>query len=308
MSRSIIVIDGKSCFTDTGELVPDDTMLYIPENFSDIKQKSDAIKKAIKRDENQISVLKNHGEFYFLELNKNEVKLLNLDISELDVVRVIYLGTFANEDGLLLNDNGLPMNRKDIERSLKISKNTMPIFELNMLKSKILSKTNDGYFLSKKYLFKGKIERKTKSKTYVKLFIDMVRALYVSNPREYMAFEFAISLFPKLRYGDCYIYHNPKEQNEDKLVMATIRELLHEYNPEHRKQVLDRLVKFKFGNGEYLFGIGLVGSTNILDGVLMVNPKIAYFGDASNMSDVVKMFDEKVRTENNQNKFLHPLE
>lgn len=296
MSRDVLKKGTEIIFKATGEVVELEKN-YIGLNDKDSvvteKQKS-GLEKKHNRTKYEREVLKEYGEFFFMQLEHDETMLQKANIDGINIVRIVYLATFANSDGLIIKDDGLHMKRKDIQSILRISKNTMPLFEKYMLEKNVLKKNDGKYYLSKDYLFKGKIEKKSKNKRHVKMFIKTIRCIYETNPRDYIGFELAISLFPQLKYNSHFAFRDPRV-DEDDLEYLTVKEWLKDYVPKRQRTLVKKLSELKFDNGEYLFAFILVGSIDIKDARIMINPAIGFFGDASEFLKVRDIFTNEVK-------------
>lgn len=191
------------------------------------------------------------GGFYMLYYNE---KLFDGLISDTHIARVIYLATFVEYDTnkLVFYENGQrnkSFTEKDIKELLGIKKvQTYNDFKKEVLDSGIMTITNNGIYMSKKYFNKGK----DKSSSYfMKMYIDTIRQLYKqTDTRQHKTLGYLFRLIPFIDYEFNIItrYPHTEQALEHLMVKKDIADLLNVDLNTYKKieqQLLKLVITFR---------------------------------------------------------------
>lgn len=145
--------------------------------------------KAFKNQQDEFKqYCKELGGFIYIYCDENKKFLEDIDISDADIMRLIYLSTYIDYNdryGNLLVKHGQcnkiePMTEKDMIKILKTSTRTFYRFLKTVKEVGILIHKEEKYYISKKYFSKGKLSRKNDKKV-IKLFINPIREIYLKS-------------------------------------------------------------------------------------------------------------------------------
>lgn len=186
-----------------------------PEQRSYMKNKSDMGK-----------MTSDLGGFYMLYYNE---RLFDGLVSDTHIARVIYLATYIEYDTnrLVFYENGKinkPFTEKDIKDILKIKdRQTYYDFKKEILDSKIMTITDDGIFMNKKYFNRGEVQHKG---YFMRMYIDTIRQLYEQiNTRQHKTLGYLFRLIPFIDYEYNIITRSPNTDDKIKERLMTKKDI-----------------------------------------------------------------------------------
>jgi len=251
------------------------------------KKQVDKFKEVNKRSDIQREVLNEFGNFLFLKVKNEMVSFVEKKIPEQYIPRIFMMSTFADKDGVLIDD-GRYLRQKDLIKILNISERTFITMAKELDRKKIMHKISGKYFkLSKTYFVRGQLPRVQNKARYIKVFTNTVRELYsnlnISKITHYKAFIMAVHLLPLLERNTCI----PKHINGDKV---TVRDLLSMagINDEKYWRQINYVKHLKLNNGEQLikFVTGSFDKESALNASMVINPRVFYSGDSENINEI----------------------
>lgn len=206
-----------------------------PEQKSYVKNKSDMGK-----------MTSDLGGFYMLYYNE---ELFDGLVSDTHIARVIYLATFIEYDTnrLVFYENGkanVPFTEKDVKDILKIKdRQTYYDFKKEILDSKIMTITDDGIFMNKKYFNRGEVQHKG---YFMRMYIDTIRQLYEQiNTRQHKTLGYLFRLIPFIDYEYNIITRSPNTDDKIKERLMTKKDIAQLFNVdlETYKKVEQQLLR-----------------------------------------------------------------
>lgn len=285
---------GKYVNTDTGELhdinvkmveVEDGSVVITP-NQQESHQKYNNRRKAYNEVYNEF------GEFLFIKIKDEMTKLQTIEMPDSYLPRILFLSTFADEDGLL-RENGIPVDSKRIIDLLNTTRQTFYKMFHVLEENGVMEKVNTHNFkMSKEYIVKGKLPTVGKNEFHVKMFINTIREIYsglsMSEKSHQKAFVMALHLLPFM--------------NQNQLVLTykdgtpiLVKDLLDMLGLDPRKywRQVNYIRNLKLSNGEQVIKFVADGFSkkDALSARMILNPAVFYTGKPENQIEKVKEFE-----------------
>lgn len=226
------------------------------------------------------------GSFYFCFYDKLE----KLDIPIQHKARFLYLCTFINYDGMLVDTDKKtsavkPLALMDLKDKLGISKTEFYRL-IGILKDHTLIRENDeGQFLvNERYVIRGTLSTSEKRKEFIRVFFDGVKTLYRgATPRQHRQIYHVFNLLPYINRSHNVVCFNPMEKDFlkiDPLRMQDVCEII-------------GTVRNQSSRMRGVFKNISIGDKDLLifgDEHITINPKIFYGG--LNSTDIIKLMEE----------------
>lgn len=181
------------------------------------QKKSTPKQKAFKNQQDEFKqYCKELGGFIYIYCDENKKFLEDIDISDADIMRLIYLSTYIDYndryENLLVKHGQYnkiePMTKKDINKITKLSKQPFHQFINNTKDKKLLLEIDGKFYLSNKYFSKGRLLNNKNKKT-IKLFINPIREIYFkSDNRKHKLIGELYSLIPFINEDNVLINNN----------------------------------------------------------------------------------------------------
>lgn len=159
------------------------------------------------------------GGFINVVYEDNKCLLEDIEISQANKLRLLYLATFIkyNDNALYIKQGSKlkPMTQKDIMKIMKLGKTTFFSFIKEMKSKELIIEKDGAFYINEKYFYKGK-----KRNTSLRLFINPMRELYncMDSRKHSMIFNFIepitiytndfIDVKKSLRYHNKHGYQN----------------------------------------------------------------------------------------------------
>jgi len=220
--------------------------------------------------------LKEYFTFYNIQ-NYVHITQMNIKLSKSDLARLIYLSSFSNyTEGMLVYDNSVPIQEKDLPKVLNTSPVTTKRFKKNLTELGILRFENNKIYVSTGFVFKGRSAEKVKH--YSRMFNNSIRDLYENSNISSLALIYQI--LPYISFWHNVLCRNPKTKNTpiNPLNWNDLCSILGIKNPSELKK---KLKEYRFSNGEHILKTGTLGD----DTLIYINPRIVY---KNNDSDIFK--------------------
>lgn len=281
--------------------------VLIPVKSSDL---TDNQKKFLKeRTQLQELVANELGEFIHMSYIKNEILYNELDITDSNIARIVYLSTFLcfsynkfaviEKDRvkytLLVHDSGhkteskQPLTKKDIQEILKLKSGTFKIFFKEMTENNILLEDNKKIYINNSYFKKGSATASivNKDKNYTRLFIDVTRILYegCEKASEHRKLSKAFQLIPLAHKELNRLCYNPSVNDIEEISMIDLegiaKQLKVSTDPSNLKKLEKELLSIKITKGDYEYPFIAKIDESTLEYKLVyytINPNIAWRG------------------------------
>ncbi len=218
--------------------------------------------------------------FVFQQCNSDLWK----QISPENVARSVFLGTFTQYDGALLQlSERTPMRLKDLEDVLQVSKSTRKRF-WSEVRDVIFTTDQENRVYVKNNLFvRGGLSSLSPSLEYERVYIEALRELYQkAGVTRHSRLGFVFQMLPYLNFEYNVLCHNPEEKQYDRvrpLSVSDFCDIIHfdrrrafslvaEYNQIH----------FSVDGREEKFCRFLGDGKNVVGAHIYVNPRIVYKG------------------------------
>lgn len=288
-----ILESGEYVNKDTGEVfVVDGKLVEIRDGDKIItKDQSDGYKENLNKRKIYNDVKDTFGEFLFIKIKDEITSLQNIDMPESYIPRVLFLSTFADENGLL-RENGDPIKQKRLNELLDIGRTSFSRMINLLIKNNVLNKTDDGFFtFSKEYIVKGSIPKVNKQTYYVKMFINATRDLYnnldMTKKSNYKAFVIGVHLLPFMHKNELILRYN----NGIVITVRDVIEMLGLSAEKYYRQI-SYIKHLKLPNGESMIKIltDSLDKEDIMKAKLVINPKVFYYGSAENHMELYQDF------------------
>lgn len=304
--------------------------ILMPVKSSDL---TDNQKKFLeKRTQLQKLVAKELGEFIHMSYIKNEILYNELNITDSNIARIIYLSTFLcfsyNKFAvieknrvrytLLVHDSKhkteskQPLTKKDIQEILKLKGTTFKVFFKEMIENNILLEDNKKIYINNSYFKKGSatVDLVNKDKNYTRLFIDVTRVLYegCTKATEHRKLSKAFQLIPLAHKELNRLCYNPTVSNIEEITTIDIEGIAKQLKVSTDRSNLKKLekellsIKIIKGDYEYPFIAKINESTSEHEIVYyVINPNISWRGNREDMllllleQSVFKIAKKKVK-------------
>lgn len=254
------------------------------------KIRNENYKKIIQKN---IKMMGDYENFYFMLFKENNV--LNQQIKNENIVRIIYLATYIDYDGYLKTRKKKIIKKSDLKEILNLSKNVFYDFFNEMNNLGIFEIENDGSIkLNSNNFKKGSLSQNDDG---TRMFINTIRSLYENTPiKEHHQLGLAFTLLPFINKKYNIVCQNPTEQDFEKIKHLTLRDICDICGFERKRvrRMLKILMSFSFVyNGKHfgLFGYSLSGS-DFYSGKITINPLISYRGNKRDYEEAVLFFQK----------------
>ena len=171
---------------------------------------------------------------------------LNLGVSGLDIVRLMYLSTYLDYQNVLRIDKTRAIKLTDFPSLLDISERSAKYFISALKRNNIMFQDENGNLqLNSKIFYRGKVK---KPKEYeiqtIRIYIETVRSLYLNtskNERNRLLYVF--KLIPYINRFNNIVCKNVFEANIDNIERLTLEEFCNviDYDKDHISRLKEEL-------------------------------------------------------------------
>lgn len=303
IQAKIISTPGYTCISDeymlnesTGELVSWD-WAQIPKG-GEIKtpevvelEKAREIAAAMARQNNNITMEQKKQNYYRRLDNKplGEFCFINADnqykdISPQSLTRLVYLATYLKYDNDILYKSGnKPMTKKDMEKILKISRNTFTRF-WDEVSGTYLIETKIGIKLCDSFS-RGKVKRQKKHgyTALQKIYIKRVRELYETTPiSKHKHLGYVFQMLPYINVEFNVLCKNPEATELTDIEYMTMDEfcIACGVSPDKRARFIKSYseIKLPVDDHEERFCSFVNDGVHIDTSKIFINPRVMYNG------------------------------
>lgn len=182
------------------------------------KEEKDNITKYYQKQDYLLSNYSQYGGFVWCTYKLNE--LYAPELTQATLTRLIYLVTYANYNGTLVNTKDIPMTTQDIYKVMKLSSTVFKTFMKEVINKGYICETEDKYILSEDKYFKGKLSKRELIDMSVKnlycnrLYNLGIRTIYKkSKPTQHKTLSTIFRILPYVNRDYNVVCNNPLETN-----------------------------------------------------------------------------------------------
>ena len=237
----------------------------------------------------------------------------DVPIKSATITRLIYLATFLNYDGVLVDDeikdktspSHPAMTKQEISKKLNLATRTAQHFFEEVEANGILTETNGKWRLSSKYFFKGKVDKddvmsQAQQNIYIiRAYKTAIRSLYrQATVSSHSTLGYLFQIIPFVNRAYNIVCFNPRERDFDKIVPMTVGEfadiLGYDRSNASRLYHILRYPHCKTSNGSFRMIRYVSGEEWGKEYFYMfVNPRIYYAGSNWSKVEALGVFDNR---------------
>ena len=243
--------------------------------------------KERKQLERQFKSLQQEYLGYFVFFVFENIDNLTEILTDFDLMRFLYLGTYTKKDGYLKFDNGNIITKKHIKRLLRINDNSFRDFWNLMIENKLIVEDVDKRVsINLEYFCRGSEKDyinatdKRFGDKFTRIYIETTRNLYENtNQRSLKKLAIIYKVLPLINYQYNILCKNPKEMNKTLIEPYTLIEMSNYlgYDKTHITRFKKELHSLKFEDKDIFMRIGK--SENVNQDYIVVNPLFYYRGN-----------------------------
>lgn len=206
--------------------------------------------------------------FFKIKALKNIEK--SNDFRDSDILRLIYLSSFAGRNNILMNTERTRLNFDSLKEKMKLSDTEFYRLYRLLIKNNIILENKEKLVLDSNIAVFGEIKEKYCGQ-YVKIYTDNVRCLYEkAEPREHKRLSILYRLAPYVHIKYNVLCLNIFEIEKDKIKPLKIKELsaIFKYNELSFRRLIQYLSALKDKNN--------IPVLKIIDDSIIISPKIMY--------------------------------
>lgn len=216
-------------------------------------------------------------------------------LSQSDLARLMFVGTYTNYDGRLQFDNGRPMDRKSLESLLKMSRARFLEFFKKLTAEEIVMVDEEygDLHVNPSVFYRGDMKKSDYDLSefqYARLFRSTVRDLYERyNGRSIKQLALVFAVLPFINFGFNVVCFNPEENNEERVKPMDLENLaaLMSYKDTHKLRAALNSLKL---DGKPVFL--LVPDVNDKrKRRIIVNPRVVFAGKAESLAAIKVLFN-----------------
>lgn len=224
------------------------------------------------------------GRFVFL-IHKNMDKLSSI-LTDGELVKYIYIGTFTKKDRLLmLDDNKTIITKNMMKKMLKTGDNVFYPFFNKCIEHNLMFEVEDKIYMNFDYFFTGNKEEyeltnSEKLEQYTRLYTISTRALYeTTKGKTKDSLAIAYKLLPKVNWRYNILCYNPEETDTELVKPFTIGDVMKMLG--YDKSHLARFKKKFYGVNflDYSVFASVQKAPEYQDSIILVNPLVYYGGN-----------------------------
>lgn len=197
------------------------------------------------------------------------------NIKDQSLVRLIYLSTICDYDGIL-------PPKSIIKKKLKLSDKYWSYFFKEMRSNNLILEDEEtgALCLNKDFFIKGSLKEMSDKRDCTRLFCNFIQDVYdaCDNIKSINQISYLYKLIPFVNRRTNIVCYNPKEQDPEKVYPITLGEFcdMIGYSRKNARRLVSDLLSLKC-NGQNLIGF-FVTNLNQTSWKIIVNPHIYYGG------------------------------
>ncbi|MBU3186672.1 hypothetical protein [Clostridium estertheticum] len=226
--------------------------------------------------------------FIFENLNK-----LTEIMTDFDLMRFLYLGTYTKKDGCLKFENGNIITKKHVKKLLKINDTSFRAFWKLMIENKLIVEgEEDKVSINLEYFYRGsekeyrKLTDKKFGDKFTRVYIETTRDLYENtNQRSLKKLAIIYKVLPLISWQYNVLCKNPKEIDKTVIDPYTLSEMSDYlgYDKTHITRFKKDLHSLTYKGKDIFIRIGK--TPDIKNDYIIVNPAFYYRGNKTEQLD-----------------------
>ncbi|WP_339323220.1 hypothetical protein [Paenibacillus sp. FSL W8-0194] len=216
-------------------------------------------------------------------------------LTQSDLARLMYIGTYTQYSGRLQHDNGRPIDRKKLESLLGMSRARFSEFFGRLVDADIITAGDEhgDIYINPSIFYRGELKKSEYDLSeyrHTRLFRSTVRDLYERyNGRAIKQLALIYSVLPFVNFACNVVCFNPEEGDEDRVQpmdLDNLAALLHYQDTQKLKKALEAIKL----DGKPVFYL----PHNIHDKRkrrVIVNPRIVFAGPAKSLAAIKVLFN-----------------
>ena len=224
---------------------------------------------------------------YFVFFIFENIDKLTEILSDADLMRFLYLGTYTKRDGHLKFENGNIITKKHVKGILKSSDTVFKVFWRNVIDNKLIIIEDDSSLLiNLDYFYRGsqkeyyKLTDEKMGNTFTRLYIETTRSLYENSvQRALKKLSIIYKILPYISWQYNVVCTNPKETCKSKIEALTIQDISNilRYDKTNISKFKQELHDLKYEGNSIFIRIGKTKDVN--QDFVIVNPQFYYRGN-----------------------------
>lgn len=216
-------------------------------------------------------------------------------LSQSDLARLMFLGTYTNYDGRLQHDNGRPINRKSLGTLLDMSRARFSEFYRKLMAEEIISDNNEyeDIYVNPSIFYRGSLAdagHKIDEFRHTRLFRSTVRELYDKyGGRTIKQLAILYAVLPFVNFSFNIVCFNPEENNEDRVVPMDLDNLAALLSYKDTQKLRVALGSLKLDGKPVFLLIPDVNDKRKRR--IIVNPRVVFAGSADSLRAIKVLFN-----------------
>lgn len=212
---------------------------------------------------------------YFTMMLYEMQKALELGVSKPNVTRLMYLATYMDYDNLLRAGNNVPMDKKSMQRCLKLKDDTFRNFFNDCTKANLLLYYEYKFYLNPDIFKRGRItDEQAKNGNTMFLYHKGIREIYENSTlSEHKTLSYIFLLIPYVNQTFNVVCENPKEESFLAMNCLDWNDIAEVLQINAIRNLKMKFKKYTVG-GKYVF----VDSSTENKSFIFINPQIYYTG------------------------------
>lgn len=239
------------------------------------------------------------GSFIFY-MFKDMQSLQNI-LTDADLVKFIYIGSYIKNNGALMMDNNITyIDKKKLRHLLQVSDKPFKQFYDKLIENKLLLEKDNNLYINLNFFWRGKENTYknftgNKLKDYSRVYIKTIRQLYDNMPKnnhKRIAMVYKLLPYVNWKYNVlCKNIDETEKSNIDVLTIGDVVDLL-SYDKTHITRFKKDFYSLKYNN--YNIFVSIQHEPNYLQSIILVNPLLFYRGnDIKELEYLITLFSLK---------------
>lgn len=224
------------------------------------------------------------GEFIFIiykmyeDINRHKEILTSSDLT-----RLIYIATFINYDGVLMESERKMMTKDNLKDKLKLSKNAFYSLYNKLINLKILIEHDNILYINPDYFFKGKFDENLPTNyNCTRLFISNIQHLYeTTTNKSHKTLSVLFRIIPYINFEWNIVCKNPNERCSELVNPMTLKELgeVLDYSEKGIQKLKSELGNIKTLDNKSVIGF-FTTNGNLDHWKIIISPKVIFQGNS----------------------------
>lgn len=207
-------------------------------------------------------------------------------ISQSDVARIMFIGTYTGYDGCLRYDNGVNINRGALAKLTGLSRARFSEFYQRLLAEQVVREEADIIHVNPSVFQRGEPNEDTIDLQRIRIYRQTVRDLYAryGKGRNVKQLAIVFAVIPFLHFNTNIVCYNPQEYYFDKIQPMTIDKLAALLNYAETRKLKAAMNDVKLGGHPVFVFVEDVHDRRKRR--VVVNPRVVFAGNAEGLEQV----------------------